>query len=163
MLTSEAAAQAKVTASTIRHWARCGAVAAVKTNGRWDIDPESLAFRIALTAKPQPVTAENLVKAGGKRWQKNDMDRVYFDTWAQFAGLAASTYNTGNISSASYQGERIANRQAYLALGAIDKFYFDTADNRFHARYGLSEPRFATREQLFRDAVGGIKAAVAAL
>lgn len=161
MLTSEAAAQAKVTAATIRTWCRMGAVAAVKVSGRWNIDTDSLARRIALTAKP--ITAENLVKIGGSRWTKNDMDRIYFDNWAQFAGLAISTYNTGNISCAYYQGERIANRQAGLALGAIGKFWYDLTDSKFHCRHGHSEPRFATREDLFQAAIDGAKAAVAAL
>lgn len=163
MNTSEAAAKARVTPATVRHWARYGAIAAAKASGRWNIDADSLGRRIALTAKPAPVTAENLVKVGGSRWQKNGMDRIYFNGWAEFAGLAVGLYNTGNISSASYQGERIANRQAGLTLGAIDKFWFDAADGHFHCRYGYSEPRFASREQLFHDAATGIKAAVAAL
>jgi hypothetical protein len=161
--TTEAAAQAGVTTATIRTWCRIGAVAAVKVSGRWAIDADSLAHRIALTAKAKPLTAENLAKVGGSRWTKNGMDRLYFNDWAAFAGLTTSTYNTGNIASASYQGEHIANRQANLALGAIDKLWFDLADGQFHCRYGYSEPRFASREQLFRDAVDGIKAAVAAL
>lgn len=166
MDTAVAAQIAKVATATIRTWARYGAVAAVKISGRWDIDPDSLAHRVALAAKtraPKPVTAENLVKVGGHRWQKSGMDRVYFDDWADFAGLAVGRYNTGNIACASYRGESIANRQAALTLGAIDKLYFDVADGRFHCRYGHSEPRFASREQLFQDAVDGIKAAVAAL
>lgn len=166
MDTATAAQIAKVTAATIRTWARYGAVAAVKLSGRWNIDPDSLNHRINLAAKPatpKPITAENLVKVGGNRWTKNGHDRVYFNNWAEFAGLAVGRYNTGNICSASYRGESVANRQAGLTLGAIDKFWYDAADGKFHARYGYSEPRFASRERLFHDAIAGIKAAVNAL
>ncbi|WP_329217374.1 hypothetical protein [Streptomyces microflavus] len=46
-----AAAKAKVTVATIRTWCRTGVIAAVKTSGRWDIDPQSLrAHRRRLTA-----------------------------------------------------------------------------------------------------------------
>lgn len=48
--TAEAARQAGVTIATVRDWCRIGAVAAVKTSGRWIIDPDSLARRIALPA-----------------------------------------------------------------------------------------------------------------
>ena len=48
--TAEAARQAGVTVATVRAWCRIGAVAATKTNGRWNIDPDSLAHRIALPA-----------------------------------------------------------------------------------------------------------------
>lgn len=48
--TAEAAAQAHVTTSTIRLWARRGVIAATKTAGRWLIDAASLAHRIAIAA-----------------------------------------------------------------------------------------------------------------
>lgn len=46
--TATAARIARVSTTTIRTWARIGAVAAVKTSGRWAIDAESLARRITL-------------------------------------------------------------------------------------------------------------------
>lgn len=46
-----AAAHAGVTADTVRTWARYGAVKATKANGRWDIDTDSLAHRITLSAR----------------------------------------------------------------------------------------------------------------
>ncbi|MEV6854761.1 hypothetical protein AB0M89_13240 [Streptomyces microflavus] len=46
-----AATKSKVTVATIRTWCRTGVIAAVKTAGRWDIDPQSLrAHRRRLTA-----------------------------------------------------------------------------------------------------------------
>ncbi|MFC1418607.1 hypothetical protein [Streptacidiphilus cavernicola] len=51
MNTTTAAAKARVTVATIRHWCRYGAVAATKTSGRWDIDEASLAYRVTLGKK----------------------------------------------------------------------------------------------------------------
>ena len=48
--TAEAARQAGVTVATARTWCRIGAVAATKISGRWAIDADSLARRIALPA-----------------------------------------------------------------------------------------------------------------
>lgn len=48
--TAQAARQAGVTIATVRTWCRIGAVAATKVSGRWNIDPDSLAHRIALPA-----------------------------------------------------------------------------------------------------------------
>ncbi|MDX3230614.1 hypothetical protein [Streptomyces sp. ME19-01-6] len=48
--TTEAAAEAGVTADTIRTWCRRNVIAAVKQAGRWIIDTASLAHRIAIGA-----------------------------------------------------------------------------------------------------------------
>jgi hypothetical protein len=173
MNTSEAATTANVTRSTIRTWCRMGAVAAVKSSGRWNIDPESLAHRIALTAptKPTPaLSADTMVAIGGNRWTRNGMDRVYLNDWHEFAGLAVSRYNTGNISGASLDGEPIANGRAGAILGAIDKVYYDAADGKLHARhYGADSVDIRLLDgrrytlNLVQAAFDGIKTAIAAL
>ena len=97
MNTTEAAAKAGVTAATIRHWARYGAITATKNSGKWTINPDSLEHRIAMTAKPhtpKPLTAEDIIALGGSRWTKNGMDRVYLNSWAQYAGIASCTPST---------------------------------------------------------------------
>lgn len=166
MNTTSAAIKANVTVATIRTWCRYGAVAAVKTAGRWVIDTASLAHRIALgTRKPRPVvfTAETMTAIGGNRWQRNGMDRVYLNDWATFAGLTVSHYNTGNISSASYQGEGISNSQAYKLLGTIDKVWFDAADGKLHARFGWGESRVADRDKVWQAVISGVRTAIATL
>src|SRR5690348_14504683 len=112
-ITATAAAnQAGVTVDTIRYWCRYGAVAAVKQAGRWVIDTASLAHRIALgvrARKAKPVTkeivysVETMTAIGGNEWTSPDgsKHRVYFNNWADFAGLETSHYNTGNISGAT--------------------------------------------------------------
>ncbi|MEV8032299.1 hypothetical protein [Streptomyces sp. NPDC086182] len=169
MNTTTAATEAHVTVATIRTWCRKGAVAATKTAGRWIIDTASLAARIAIGAMKRPArkviayTIETMTAIGGNRWQRNGMDRVYINDWAAFAGLEVTRYNTGNISSAAYQGAGVSNSQAYKLAGCIDKVWFDAADGKLYARYGYDESRVATREQVWADVVTGIRAAIAAL
>mgnify|MGYP001109185541 CR=1 FL=1 len=169
MNTTAAATQANVTVATIRTWCRNGVITATKQAGRWNIDEASLAHRIAIGAMkrptPRPVilTIENLTAIGGRRWQKNRMDRVYINDWPAFAGIETSRYNTGNISSASYQGAGISNSQAYKLLGCIDRVWFDTADGKLHCYYGYDESRVATRDEVWAAVITGIRAAVAAL
>ncbi|MFF0629783.1 hypothetical protein [Streptomyces sp. NPDC004296] len=169
MNTTAAATEARVTVATIRTWCRRGVIAATKTAGRWVIDTASLAHRITIGALKRPAkkvvawTVETMTAIGGNRWQRNGMDRVYFNNWAELAGIETSRYNTGNISSATYQGEGISNSQAYKLLGCIDKVWFDAADGKLHVRYGYGESRVATREQVWDAIVAGVRAELAAL
>ena len=62
-----------------------------------------------------------LIKQGFKRWQKNGMDRLYINSGA--LGLTCSYYNTGNISSATFDGEHVSNSAARRYKAA--KTYID--------------------------------------
>lgn len=169
MNTTAAAVEAHVTVATIRAWCRRGVVAATKQAGRWIIDTTSLAHRITIGALKRPAkkaiawTVETMTAIGGNRWQRNGMDRVYFNNWAELAGIETSHYNTGNISGATYKGEGISNSQAYKLLGCIDKVWFDAADGKLHVRYGYGESRVASREQLWGAVVAGVRAELATL
>ncbi|MFF0409118.1 hypothetical protein ACFYUY_01615 [Kitasatospora sp. NPDC004745] len=174
--TTNAAAQAGVTADTIRTWCRTGAVAAIKKAGRWVIDAASLAYRIKLpallrkTPRPVKLTAELVVALGGRRWQKNGMDRVYLNNWAEFADLDVAHYGTGNVSGAALGGRGIANGRAARLLSAIEKVWFDTADGRLHAYHDGADAIEIRYLDGARDTVNllartfsGIKAAAATL
>jgi hypothetical protein len=100
---------------------------------------------------------------GGSRWTKAGKDRVYLNDWTAFAGLEISRYNTGNISGASYRGEGISNSQAAKIIGSIDKVWFDTADGRLHARFGWTESRVASRQDVLDSIASGVRTAIAAL
>lgn len=168
MNTTTAATEAHVTVATIRTWARRGIIAATKVAGRWIIDTASLARRIAIgamkrPAKPVAFTVDNLVAIGGNRWQRNGMDRVYINNWTDYLPLETDQYNTGNISWAAWEGEKIANRQVGLLLGSIDKIWFDAATGNLHCRYGYSESRVASRQDVWDTVVAGIRTAIAAL
>jgi hypothetical protein len=168
MNTTTAATEAKVTVATIRDWARRGIIAATKVAGRWVIDTTSLARRIAIGAMVRPArtviySVENMVAIGGNRWQRNGMDRVYFNNWAELAGIETTRYNTGNISTASYQGYGVSNSQAYKLLGSIDKVWFDAETGELRGRYGYDESRVASRQEVWDAIVAGIRTAIAAL
>jgi hypothetical protein len=164
MDTTTAAQKAKVTVATVRTWCRIGAVAAAKVAGRWVIEAASLAYRISLTAKERIVafTTENMIAIGGNRWQRGDKDRVYLNNWAGFCGLETSSYNTGSIADATYQGEEISNSQAKKIIGCIEKVFFDAADGKLYVQWGYANPRMG-REQVWDDIVTGIRAAIATL
>lgn len=163
-----AATEANVKVATVRAWCRNGVITATKNAGRWAIDAASLARRIAIgalktarrTPKVIPWTVETMTAIGGRLWERNGMRRVYFNNWADLAGLEVTLYNTGNISSASYKGDGISNSQAYKLGGCIDKVWFDAADGKLHCRFGFSESRVATRGEVFDDVTDGIRAAL---
>lgn len=167
MNTNAAAIEARVTVATIRTWARRGVIAATKTAGRWIIDTTSLARRIAIGARKArkviAYTVETLTAVGGNRWQKNGMDRIYFDNPAQLAGLETHHYKSGNISGAYWQGELVSNSQGHKLATSIHKFWFDLTDGQFYCRYGFGESREASRLEVFHAAIAGIRNAIAAL
>lgn len=168
LTTSQAATLAGVTIDTIRHWARYGAIRATKQAGRWVIDQVSLLRRIALgtrTRKERTVqlTVENLVAVGGREWKRGDKHRVYFNSISDYLPLEIEHYKSGNISWAAWEGEEISNSQAYLILQSVDRVYYDVNEGKFYGCYGLRESRIASKQEVWKRLVDGIKQAVAAL
>lgn len=71
---------------------------------------------------------EKLEEMGAKRWTKGNHDRLYLSNCgAEIIGLEVSRYNSGNISSATLNGETISNSNAYYVLAAFEKAYIDLA------------------------------------
>lgn len=62
-----------------------------------------------------------MIERGGKRWQKGNMDRIYFNATA--LGLECNYYKTGNISDAFWNGERVSNCEGRRMMAA--KTYID--------------------------------------
>lgn len=80
---------------------------------------------------------EALKSIGGNEWIKNNYHRVYFnqDQILETYGLSVSRYNTGNVSSASLNGESISNSQAKKIINrAYGKLYYDVNDGQFHSK-----------------------------
>ena len=77
-----------------------------------------------------------LVRVGGSRWQKNGMDRVYFNNLYTWYGLEMEYYNTGNICNAKLDGEKISNSQAKRLESEIGfgKLWFDVPTGKWMAR-----------------------------
>ena len=101
-------------------------------------------------------TTTQLTQAGGREWQSGDRHRVYFnDLASRWPRLQVTQYNTGNISSATLDGERISNTRASRLLTDLDtgKLYFDVVDGQWHWQ-GLSDT-------IAREIVDGIQTSLA--
>lgn len=72
-----------------------------------------------------------LEDAGFKRWTKGGYDRLYIDATA--CGLEYDTYKSGNISSATFNGESISNARAGRMKAM--KMYVVIATGEFHAEH----------------------------
>jgi hypothetical protein len=79
-----------------------------------------------------------LIKAGGKEWQKGDKHRIYFNTreTSEAIGLKVDFYKTGNVSSATINGDHISNSRARGILFDLQNggFHYDFLDSKFHWR-----------------------------
>lgn len=90
-------------------------------------------YRVRLAIGLRQAWAEYRIIQLGNRWQKGNMDRVYFNDLAAWYGLELDHYKTGNICSAKLNGERISNNSAYKLIGRIcnGKVWFDLRTGRF--------------------------------
>lgn len=69
---------------------------------------------------------EKFIEAGAKRWEKNDMDRLYVNP--KVLGYDWDCYKSGNIRYASDpNGDRISNSQMYRVLEG--KIWLDINDD----------------------------------
>ncbi|MGW8702309.1 hypothetical protein ACWGOK_36210 [Streptomyces eurythermus] len=169
MNTTTAATQAGVTTDTIRTWCRNGVVVATKAAGRWVIDTASLTARIAIGAMKRGIrktaryTAETMTAIGGRRWQKNGMDRVYLNDFEIVPGLELDHYKSGSISGAWLDGEKISHAEGGRLGTAVDKVYFDAADGKVHIKWGWGNPRSLDRDEIADRIFGAVRAAATAL
>lgn len=80
----------------------------------------------------------------GSEWQKGENHRVYFNDLPQWYGLKAIRYNSGNIQSATFDGEVISNSQAkeidWKFAGC--KVWFDFTDGEFHSQGNIKPGAF---------------------
>ena len=74
-----------------------------------------------------------LIALGGNEWKAYGKHRIYFDTEIQceLLGLEIQRYKTGNISSATLNGEDISNTRAAKIIGSLDKFWYDIKTGHF--------------------------------
>lgn len=81
-------------------------------------------------------TVEQLESIGGKHWEKPGYDRVYFNGLEDRLGLECTYYNTGNISTAKLDGERISNSEArrIKAMCYQGKVWYDMMTGEWHTR-----------------------------
>ena len=81
-----------------------------------------------------------LIAAGGNLWEKHGYRRIYFNDLPALYGLRLQHYNTGNISYAELDGERISNSSAREIVWMLSngKLWYDLNTGRFASK-GLSE------------------------
>lgn len=80
------------------------------------------------------ISLDELLKIGNE-WRAGAHHRVYFNDLCGLYGLETSHYGTGNIKSASLNGERISNSKArkLASMLNIGKVWFDVASGEFHS------------------------------
>jgi hypothetical protein len=91
---------------------------------------------------------ELLVQKGCRRWQKAGKDRIYLpvELMMSLIGLKLHRYGSGNISSATQNGEKISNSSAREILNDMDGAYYDIQTNKFVSTY--AEVSRKLREEL---------------
>ncbi len=88
---------------------------------------------------------------GGNRWQKHEKDRIYFNAGdlAILLGYKWENYNTGNISSAKLDGERISNSEMKRVLNDLNcKLYYDVKDEKFNYYTGIGTGKDHTEDAI---------------
>jgi hypothetical protein len=80
---------------------------------------------------------QNLIEdESNNLWEKYNKRRLYLD-FAKIINLEVDRYNTGNISSAFLDGEKISNSKAYKYLQG--KAYIDLNTNKLECQYMHSD------------------------
>lgn len=77
------------------------------------------------------IEIKRLEELGFKRWKKHDKDRLYISSYN--LGLKTERYKTGNISYASFKGEKISNSDGRRYI--IAKTYIDVQTGRVYSTY----------------------------
>ncbi len=89
-----------------------------------------------------------LEKIGGNAWATPDRSKIRsylnVDVMAKATGLDVNFYNTGNVSSATLDGEKISNAQASKMLSRFNytKLWYDDGDGKFHFKGEISRDEF---------------------
>lgn len=98
---------------------------------------------------------KRLLTAGGKLWEKEGRRRVYFNGLPELCGLEVHRYNTGSISSAYLDGEKLSNTKAARLVGRLEhcKLWFDLNSNEWRHQ-GLEEAEFARCVRAIEEAAG---------
>lgn len=93
-------------------------------------------FAAALNEPTQGVLKINLEKLQtlGTLWEKNGKARIYFNNLPSMFGLETTHYGSGNLGSATIDGEKISNREAsdLLSVFVESKLWYDLNDGQFH-------------------------------
>lgn len=79
---------------------------------------------------------EKLMEMGASRWTKGGHDRLYLNgAVSDLIGLKIECYKSGNISSATLNGEKISNSKAGKILYGFSGTYLDLSDCMLYKMY----------------------------
>lgn len=69
---------------------------------------------------------EKLIEMGANRWQKAGYDRLYLSgAGAELMGLERYYYNSGNVSSAYLNNEKISNSESHRIASTYSRAYIN--------------------------------------
>ena len=79
---------------------------------------------------------DRLIEVGGKLWEGYGKRRIYFNRLHEWYGLTYETYNTGNISAAFVDGQRVSNNEGRGILYTLQygKLWYDIDEGTFASR-----------------------------
>lgn len=80
---------------------------------------------------------EKLESKGFNRWQKNNMDRLYINV--ESLGLEIESYNSGNIRSAYWQGQKVSNSNGRRLISS--KVWLNVETGELHVKTSY-EPNY---------------------
>lgn len=100
------------------------------------------------------ITVEELVAVGGSHWQKNSMDRIYFNNLPRWYGLEVDRSGSGAVRSARFRGESISNSRGDELAYAVNrgKLWFDVVTGQFMSQ-DLSDEMASEMIAAVHDAV----------
>lgn len=85
-------------------------------------------------------TVEDLMAMGAKRWQKAGYDRLYLNNAGlKLAGLEISRYNTGNVSSAKLNGEKVSNTKGSNMASIVERAYIDLTTGKLYCTHAKDD------------------------
>lgn len=79
---------------------------------------------------PEATLETLLTSHDARTWSSRDGSRfrLYINDWAALIGLRIDRYNTGNISHATLNGDKISNSEAGRILAAGDKVWIENGE-----------------------------------
>lgn len=94
----------------------------------------------ATEEKTESVAADKDFSSLGNVWEKGNFHRLYLDPVkvAKAIGMDVDYYKSGNVRSASINGESISNNDCYKVLTSWNGAYIDLTTGEMHERSGYS-------------------------
>jgi hypothetical protein len=88
-----------------------------------------------MTTETAALQKNDLMAIGGALWERDEMQRVYFNDLDGLYGLEVTTYNSGHVRSATLDGQPISNTQAREIIADLaGTLWYDLAIGRFMSR-----------------------------